>query len=108
MSITISSPDVWARPAAPSTNVPTSALEPEFEVQAKFLFSVPPSLRHSVHRMPTPAAAATVADIARSRPHSRVTLFIVCLRDLFTERGLGGVLQARASANDRRAAHVVV
>src|ERR1041385_1776709 len=86
-STTISSPDTCARPAAPSWNVPTSTLLPVFTLQAKFRFSVPPSPIHSVHRMPTPAADATVAVIARSRPHSRVTLFIVCLRDLFTERG---------------------
>src|SRR5262245_12252615 len=35
-SITISSPDVWSRPAAPSSNVPTRVLAPALEAQAKF------------------------------------------------------------------------
>src|SRR5213078_510587 len=99
MSTTISVPETVAR-SAPSSNVPTSAFEPLFELQANARLITPPSPIHALHRRPTPcAAAATDAVRARSRPHSRVTLFIVCLRDLFTERGLGGYYAARASAD---------
>src|SRR5215471_3512687 len=105
-STTISSPDVAGR-SVPRMNVPMRTPAPVFEVQAKFLFSRPPSLKHSLHRMPTPAADATEAVRARSRPHSRVTLFIVCLRNLFTERGWGVLRSKGLSERSTGRAHVV-
>jgi hypothetical protein len=88
MSITTSVPETVSKSVS-SRNEPTTPLLPTFVSQAKFLLKLPPSPKHCVQRRFTPAADAIVAVIARSKPHNRVTLFIVGLRDLFPERESG-------------------
>src|SRR6185503_19305304 len=96
MSITISVPTTPGR-LAPSSNVPTSWLEPPLLLQAKLRFCTPPSVEQLSQVSPTPGpAAATLAVTARSKPHSRVIFFIATASET-SERGCGGgaVFQSR-------------